>query len=939
MRNLGICTGKSRMSPFIKNGAVSWSQLVTRLSRFAIVDYDYSEYMALDRDVQATIKDVGYFIGGQFNSKKREQTSLAYRAVITLDIDHLLTEDINAIDEAYGEYEYFWHTTLKHDALGGSRLRLVFPLAENVEREQYEPIARKLAAKLGMDIFDDTTFQPARIMFWPAVTQDQTPVFRHNTGEWVNPADILAEYEDWQDFAAWPCSSRVGALTHRSDSSVEDPLSKDGVVGAFCRTYDIHAAITHFELPYETTDIDNRYRPFNATGPSGAVVYDEGLFLYSHHESDPAGMQNVNAWDLVRLHKFGDYTKEELTEYVPVMQRASNIEMSALALLDPNVRAQMEGDLTGEMVPLENPPAKTPPPAKKPPAEPQPDFGEELEAEMEAELAAAEEAGEAPEAKARLTFETISREIAALEASSTYKECSDLIPRIAAARLDPVENGVLAQMLKDKWPLPAPTKKNITDQISVAHKRLTAKLSDGGEIADIEESLVGEVLNEHWAGGDHIVLTGKLFWDFYNGVWIPQEDDRVRGMIQETLKRLRKERPEDVMNLVAAVGDSKTSTLAAQLYTMMRGQVAHSTERVDPLGMTRRFLPPVMNCSNGEIWFDLKGNFEFHPHDASNYFTHQLAAEYDPKAECPIWDEFMGVIWSECIDPEEMTRHLEEFGGYCLQMSRWLKTWVLFKGPKDAGKSTVMEVISTILGKSVVNKDIAAYDGSNSHAEAGLVGKLLLLDDDFGKSARLPDGFIKKISEEKALTANPKSKDEFQFIARLVPTVCSNWWPATSDTSDAFVERAKVFNFNHKLTDDERDDQKKARMISDELPGILNRFIAGFARLRERGSWDVPIDGIAAHAEWTRNSNPAHMFVSEMVARSDGDHIRRSDIYRIYKMWCQQGNFRAMGKQHFSESMAKFLGPITKNRGHLGFTGWKLLDGEIDSIEDEINDL
>jgi len=36
------------------------------------------------------------------------------------------------------------------------------------------------------------------------------------------------------------------------------------------------------------------------------VLYDNGKFLYSHHATDPCSGRLVNAFDLVRLHKFGD---------------------------------------------------------------------------------------------------------------------------------------------------------------------------------------------------------------------------------------------------------------------------------------------------------------------------------------------------------------------------------------------------------------------------------------------------------------------------------------------------------------------------------------------------------------------------------------------------------------------------------------------------------
>jgi hypothetical protein len=163
-------------------------------------------------------------------------------------------------------------------------LRLVLPLTKDIHPDKYEPVAREVARWLGLEVFDDTTFQPARIMYWPTCTIDGEVYSRINPGEFIDPDEILATYDDWTDFGEWPHSSRVDRL-RKPVKQAEDPLSKPGIIGAFCRTYDIHSAIEKFELPYEPTEFDNRYRPEGASGASGAIVYDD-VFLYSHHESD-----------------------------------------------------------------------------------------------------------------------------------------------------------------------------------------------------------------------------------------------------------------------------------------------------------------------------------------------------------------------------------------------------------------------------------------------------------------------------------------------------------------------------------------------------------------------------------------------------------------------------------------------------------------------------
>ena len=86
----------------------------------------------------------------------------------------------------------------------------------------------------------------------------------------------------------------------------EDPLSKKGVVGAFCRTYSIQDVMERFLAGiYTPSAVESRYDYVKGEGKAGVVVYG-GKFAYSHHATDPACGRLLNAFDLVRVHLFGD---------------------------------------------------------------------------------------------------------------------------------------------------------------------------------------------------------------------------------------------------------------------------------------------------------------------------------------------------------------------------------------------------------------------------------------------------------------------------------------------------------------------------------------------------------------------------------------------------------------------------------------------------------
>ena len=87
------------------------------------------------------------------------------------------------------------------------RLRLVLPLSRTVSPDEYTAIARKVAEMVDIEQFDDSTYEPSRLMFWPSSASDADFMFEFMDAEWLDPDTILVRYENWQDSLSWPVSS------------------------------------------------------------------------------------------------------------------------------------------------------------------------------------------------------------------------------------------------------------------------------------------------------------------------------------------------------------------------------------------------------------------------------------------------------------------------------------------------------------------------------------------------------------------------------------------------------------------------------------------------------------------------------------------------------------------------------------------------------------
>ena len=338
-RPLTIYTASSRKQTVLQAAPTDVHGLFERLGVSQALPVTHDAYMALPKAKQDATKDIGAYIAGDLQGGRRRNGCVLTRCAAVLDTDNLPpggAEEFIKRVEGLGCC-YLIHSTAKHSA-ASPRLRAVFPFAEDLPAEKYAPVARLLCQLIQLDMtwFDPSTDEAGRIMYYPAHCQDIAPVLYMADKPFLDAAALLARLPDWHDVTAWPRFPREQAPA-KAATKQEDPESKSGVVGAFCRVYDVPAAMEKF-IPgvYEPTTADDRYTFAAGSSWGGATVYEGGKFLFSHHATDPAGGRLVNAFDLVRLHLFVGLD-DEAKEGTRGNRLPSYGAMAALARQDPAV--------------------------------------------------------------------------------------------------------------------------------------------------------------------------------------------------------------------------------------------------------------------------------------------------------------------------------------------------------------------------------------------------------------------------------------------------------------------------------------------------------------------------------------------------------------------------------------------------------------------------
>lgn len=305
---LNIAFGRSAESKLWKNKTIQFSEFARKIAENTPTNETYKEFMLSNKQEQGKIKDVGGYVGGYLRNGRRNPKNVVHRQLLTLDIDfaHM---DFWADFVLQFDNAAILHGTHKHSE-ATPRYRLLMPLDREATPDEYVAVARQVAGQIGIDLFDNTTFETNRLMFWPSTPKDVEYYMEVQDGPWVNVDEVLDSYIDWKDTSLWPTSGQMLRELGANAKKQADPREKSGIVGAFCRTYSLTEAIgTFLNEQYTETAHEDRYTYTQGSTAGGLIVYED-TWAYSHHGTDPCSGKLSNAFDLVRLHKFGHLDAE-----------------------------------------------------------------------------------------------------------------------------------------------------------------------------------------------------------------------------------------------------------------------------------------------------------------------------------------------------------------------------------------------------------------------------------------------------------------------------------------------------------------------------------------------------------------------------------------------------------------------------------------------------
>ncbi|MBU1941438.1 MAG: hypothetical protein KKC68_06645 [Candidatus Thermoplasmatota archaeon] len=304
----------------------------------------------------------------------------------------------------------------------------------------------------------------------------------------------------------------------------------------------------------------------------------------------------------------------------------------------------------------------------------------------------------------------------------------------------------------------------------------------------------------------------------------------------------------------------------------------------------------LINLKNGV--YDIETN-EFKDSNKDYYFTHQLPISYDPDAQInEIQQFFREVLYKKDIPV------VQEMIGYCLYKRYSYHKAFMFNGEGRNGKSTLIDVITQLLGKNNVSSISLQELLNNRFSRVNLYNKHANLFADLPYETLKQTGWFKMLTGQDRIWVDVKFSKVFSFTNYAKLIFSANSLPKAYDETDAFFSRWILISFPNQFIGDKADENIIKKLTTqEELSGLLNWSIEGLKRLLEKGVFSnyQSIDEI--RDEYHIMSDPVMAFISDRIFENVNGLLPKIEVYNAYKKFCDKRNLPVLANNAFGRQL------------------------------------
>lgn len=377
------------------------------------------------------------------------------------------------------------------------------------------------------------------------------------------------------------------------------------------------------------------------------------------------------------------------------------------------------------------------------------------------------------------------------------------------------------------------------------------------------------------------------------------------------------------------LGDKYRPQYRAAIVEFLKGQ----------LDAERTYIPSeprsrLLNLRNGMLNLD---TLKLRPHDPKYLSTTQLPVDWDPEAEAPTYD-----AWIEACAGDQVEL-VEEIAALMLDPAVTPTKTLFLYGPSRSGKSTFLRLMRAIAGEEHTSNVTLHALANDNFAAADLYSKILNVAADLS-SAHVADlSTWKMLTGEDAIAANRKYGSRFNFVNRALFAYSANEPPGVGENSRAYYERMVPVRFGASFAGKE-DPTLERRMLAEELPGILRRWVearqARLARGRFKSASAVVRDEFQTFsdrvARWVSEEKSilreaegkdgiAREVTEGMYLKKSADATKGTDLHREFQQWAKDDGSSGLGRTKFLQRLTRLDG-VFKVRIGKGDRAFNVID-------------
>jgi P4 family phage/plasmid primase-like protien len=309
----------------------------------------------------------------------------------------------------------------------------------------------------------------------------------------------------------------------------------------------------------------------------------------------------------------------------------------------------------------------------------------------------------------------------------------------------------------------------------------------------------------------------------------------------------------------------------------------------------------LINLKNGV--YDLKNKLLL-PHNPKELFLSQLPINHDANATCPIFINFI----NEILDEDSMNV-IQEWFGYILYRSYFIKKALICVGERDTGKTTLQRVMEKFAGRANASSISLQSISRDRFAIANLYNKHINIYDDLAFKDISDNGTFKMLTGGGLVSAEFKFGDSFHFENYAKLTFSCNKIPSVKEINDdAYFGRWLLIRFEHQAEHVDKFLFDKMT-TEEELSGILNFALIGLERLLNKQEFSYSKTPAEVKKEMSLSASPlAEFCFNQLETVSDSNvFITKDDLYQAFIEYIKANDLSPISKETVGKTLQRFI--------------------------------